>query len=835
LRSSFLDGPAIVLCLAVLLFSPCSLFAQSLSGYVLNADNEPVPYVTVFIRQLQTGTSTDHEGKYFLTLQPGIYDVVFSSVGYVTKTAQVIIRDKPVVKNIWIASSTTQLDQITVKASRRDPAYEIIQFAIKNKDKYLSQVTSSKTNVYVRAGETVDEKEKKKREEENQPEDLSAKGPPIDPFEAALKKEEARLQKINLLEMNLVLNYQYPDRYKEERTAYKAYGSRDGLFIPIFSQADFNFYHNLVDLKGIAEIPVISPLSRTSILSYKFKLEETLNEDSVIVYKIKVTPRKTGDATCRGFIYINDSTWNINRLELSLHKGGLRFYDEFLIRQTYNEISENLWIPTRQEFEYETKSGAKTFRGNTVIVYSDFQNDFPFPPKFFGNEVAITTKEAYDKDSSYWNSSRPEPLTTDQQKVVAYRDSIEAAHKNKKYLDSIQAKYNKITLGELLYNDLGFRNDSTKRNLYISSLLSTVGFEVVGGWRLGPNVRYFRQFENGQVLFNGVSFNLGLKNKDWQGGYNLWFRYNPYHLGDASIRIGRAFYSINSFDAYLNQLKISNYIVHDYVNTFHRRELFNGFYVSTELNFSNRQPLSGYDATSILNEVLDEEDALEFEGYQTLISHLQLSYTPKQKFMSEPNRKVVLGSNYPTFNMVHRKGWSNVMTSDINFDYVEFSIEQNLLLGTLGNSRYTIMAGDFINTKDLRYIDLKRFRQSDPYLYSDPLRSFQLLDTALSTTEFFVEGHYIHHFNGAMINNIPLVKKLRIQTVAGAGFMWSKESNYRHEEIFGGIERIFKLGPRRRLRIGLFGVLGQSNFAPPKADWKISFDIIDMWKREWSY
>jgi len=102
-------------------------------------------------------------------------------------------------------------------------------------------------------------------------------------------------------------------------------------------------------------------------------------------------------------------------------------------------------------------------------------------------------------------------------------------------------------------------------------------------------------------------------------------------------------------------------------------------------------------------------------------------------------------------------------------------------------------------------------------------------------TNWFVEGHYMHHFNGAIINNIPLIKKLKLRTVAGAGFMWIKGSNYRYEEIFGGVERIFKLGARRRLKIGLYGVLAQSNFTVPKTDWKISFDMIDTWKRDWSY
>jgi hypothetical protein len=39
----------------------------------------------------------------------------------------------------------------------------------------------------------------------------------------------------------------------------------------------------------------------------------------------------------------------------------------------------------------------------------------------------------------------------------------------------------------------------------------------------------------------------------------------------------------------------------------------------------------------------------------------------------------------------------------------------------------------------------------------------------------------------------------------------------------------------RRVRIGVYGILGQSNDRPPKTDFKISFDIIDTWKVDWSY
>jgi hypothetical protein len=235
----------------------------------------------------------------------------------------------------------------------------------------------------------------------------------------------------------------------------------------------------------------------------------------------------------------------------------------------------------------------------------------------------------------------------------------------------VEARFNKLTVGEVLYHGIGFRKEATKRNIYLSPLLGLINFEVIGGFRLGPFASYFRKFDNGRMLSVHGAFSLGLKNLDWNGNLGVWTRYNPYRLGDFSVRIGRTFYSVNSFDAYLNQLRISNYILHRHVDLFHRIELFNGFYVSAELGFHDRHSVQDYDRTSIINEVIREDEPLAFENYQALITSLRVAYTPGQKFMTEPNQKVVLGSRYPTFSVAHRKGWNRLLTSDIDFDYFE--------------------------------------------------------------------------------------------------------------------------------------------------------------------
>ena len=74
-----------------------------------------------------------------------------------------------------------------------------------------------------------------------------------------------------------------------------------------------------------------------------------------------------------------------------------------------------------------------------------------------------------------------------------------------------------------------------------------------------------------------------------------------------------------------------------------------------------------------------------------------------------------------------------------------------------------------------------------------------------------------------------------IRLVAGGGLLWLSEGKFRHEELFAGVERVFKQGARRRLRVGLFGVAADGNYTKPKTTYKIALDIIDTWKRDWRF
>ena len=142
----------------ILLISVSSLCAQQISGYVLTEGQAPVPYANIYITQLQSGTTADENGYYFLTLPaPGEYELIVSSLGYETQTLPVTAEDEPLRVDVFLPTSSVELEEIVVRASRKDPAYAIIQQAIDHKKEYLKSINSFRSEVYVKATELIEE------------------------------------------------------------------------------------------------------------------------------------------------------------------------------------------------------------------------------------------------------------------------------------------------------------------------------------------------------------------------------------------------------------------------------------------------------------------------------------------------------------------------------------------------------------------------------------------------------------------------------------------------------------------------------------------------------
>ena len=152
----------------LLVFFSLPVISQSVSGYVLDENNNPLPFVNIYLKyQNRQGTTTDNDGKYFMQLPNGQYTLVFSILGYEKKEVEVTItHNNDVTQNVWLKPSSVALNEMVVKAKRRDPAYEIIKQAIANKSKYLNQIDSLYYEAYIKAKESAEMTEKAKEKQE---------------------------------------------------------------------------------------------------------------------------------------------------------------------------------------------------------------------------------------------------------------------------------------------------------------------------------------------------------------------------------------------------------------------------------------------------------------------------------------------------------------------------------------------------------------------------------------------------------------------------------------------------------------------------------------------
>src|SRR5260221_7184281 len=508
-------------------------------------------------------------------------------------------------------------------------------------------------------------------------------------------------------------------------------------------------------------------------------------------------------------------------------------YDYFEVEQQYDKVNDTAWMITRQQFNYYSKMKGGRQYGQTTAVYSNFELNKNFRKGYFGTEVSTTSMEAYQKDTVFWNRIRTEPLSRRELLYSQYQDSMYKVRNTEAYLDSMDAVLNKITWPKVLFFGQIF-NDHKKERTWILPPITTV-FQPIqfGGSRINLAAAYKKKYPSKKDLSIDGAVSYGLRNNDVNGRIDLTRKYNPFNRGIYSLSAGRDFAYIFEGDAWVNMLKRSNIYLNNFFEVGHELELLNGLHLFNKFEIAFRRSVSRYqinpETDSLFGGLLANDKPVAFEPYNAFYSETRLYFTPKQPYIREPKEKNFLQGKWPTFYVKWRKGIPGIFASKIDFDYLEFGMEQKINLGVAGVTTYTIKTGDFPNKKGLRLIDYQFQRKGDPLLFLNPNRAFQSLDSTFALFHRFYQGNLVHEFNGALINKIPFLKKLRLQEIAGTGFLVAKERNLIYTELFAGLERVFKWPPNplSRFKVGIYVVSSFANTFKNPLQFKIGLTTWD--------
>ena len=808
----------------LLTFSFFSFCQRFLKGNVVDEAGGSIPFAKVYVKNdPDQRTVADANGYFEMGLLPGEYYLVLEGIGYEKREFYLGIGDLDVSKEFQLfMPKAKEIETIVISGKKTNPGREIMLKVVENRDKINPWNYPHTVDVYLKASEKIEIKQanKPKEEEEDEP-NFNTPGDSI-------------ANGMNLVEVSLSRSFSPPNKVKEIRSAYDLHGDARNLYYTTTVKSNFNFFENLLYLNDLHETPVSSPISIPGIMSYKYRLEEKYEENGKVIFKIKIIPRNSSTSTLEGYIWVVDSTWLVQKLSLTMNKGNLLIYDRFQIDQTYDHPSDTLCVLANQVLTYGVKYKNQSSNATTTAVFSNYNFKPTFNPKYFNTELAVTEKEAYERDSSFWKSNRSVVLSDDEKRFIFVKDSIKEAHNKKEYLDSVDAVFNKITFMKILWFGVEYRNRIKKEQFSFGSLATLIQPIGIGGPRIAPSLYYFKKWEDQRTWDFYTRLSYGFINRDPKGVIFSRYRFDPFHQGDVYGSISHEFDVIRGYDAITQIYRRNNFIEATQINLGIDYELTNGLYAGINLNFAERRSLKDFTFLGLADSFIPNDSAIAFSPYQAALLTLDLSYVPGQKYMREPYRKVVLGSAWPTFSISYKKGIHGLFGSDIDYDYLSFAIRQSFKLGLLGNTSYRVQTGTFITTGDVREPDLRYQRRSDPIWFSNPLFSFQGLDTTLPTMRWVHEFHFVHHDNGAILNKIPFMKKTRIGLVAGGGAMYVQEHDYQHYEILAGLERNFKLS-RRRLRVGVYGCISDGNKSNPRFDWKVSFAILDDRNMKWNF
>jgi hypothetical protein len=368
----------------------------------------------------------------------------------------------------------------------------------------------------------------------------------------------------------------------------------------------------------------------------------------------------------------------------------------------------------------------------------------------------------------------------------------------------------------------------------ITTLVQPIAF---GGARLKLAAAYRKTYRDRKTFHWDAELSYGFRNRDVNGSVGLQRKYNPFNSGQFSLRGGRNFEFIYPGDAWVNVLKRSNIYLNTSLEAGHELQLFNGVHLMNNFEVAFRRSVAnfkvGNNADSLFG--IPNEPAVDFQPYNAAYNEVKLYLTPGLRYVREPFEKIFLGSKFPTFYIIWRKGVPRLFKSEIDFDYLELGLIQNINLGVAGITNYVLKTGDFVNTRNLRIIDYKFMRRGDPLFFQNPRSNFQALDSTFPVFDRYFQGNLVHEFNGALVNKIPFFKKLRVTEVAGGGLLIAPERSLRYAEFFAGLERVFKwpFNPLARVKLGFYVVTSVANKFNNPVQFKLGFTTWDRFRNRW--
>ena len=367
-------------------------------------------------------------------------------------------------------------------------------------------------------------------------------------------------------------------------------------------------------------------------------------------------------------------------------------------------------------------------------------------PEVVRDYTMIIDSMAFKKNTQFWDSIRPIPLTsTETKRSLDFKmDSIKAVRKS----DTASAAVFGKTLGGLIFGKT-FTLSKNWRLKYPSPLIN-FNFNTVEGFNLDIPIELQYRLKGSTVFNIKPEIRYGFSSERFSAATSFCYYFiNTFHKKTyLKFNVGRQIRQFNPEEAifpFFNTLTTllgrKNYMKvyqNDIAALEYKTYLSDKLRLKTSIGWAERSPL--YNQTNFSwikskdrpytpNAPLNIETInSDFNTHQAVLLGLKMEYHPVVKYRKYNGVKEPMLNLFPLLIFEYNGGLKNVMGSDVGFHRVEASF-QHQLEGYRRTLNFRAFGGNTFAEKNLSFIDYKHFNGNRIAVdISDPMNSYRLLD-----------------------------------------------------------------------------------------------------------
>ncbi|MEI8204282.1 MAG: DUF5686 family protein [Bacteroidota bacterium] len=765
-------------------------------GKIIDAKtNEPVPFVNVFFKEKNIGTTSSFEGIFALETKNASDTIETSLVGYIPQKIK-IKRNTYQEINIQLVPSMYALNEVVIQYEE-NPAEVLLKKVIKNKEKNdIKGLDAYQYEVYNKIqfdANNITERFKNNRL--------------LHPFkfifnnmDTSIINGKTYLPAMISEAISDVYYRKSPKASIEIIKGSKISGLKDASISQFLGDMyqKVDIYDNYIML---FEKNFVSPAANFGTLFYKYYLTDSTFIDNQWCYKIMFKPRRPQELTFAGEMWIHDTSFAVKEVDMRIMKDvNINFINDIVVKQKYTLTNYGQWMLSKDQLivDFNLVLNIKNtlgLYGTKTASYRDFVFNQPKPDKFYNVDSKIITEEdAMQRTDDYWKTMRHDTLNKNEKGIYAMVDSVQSTPIYNTYVNVLRILFTG-------YLHLG--------NIEIGNYVTMYSFNSNEGSRFRLSVRTSNDFSKKIKYSAYVAYGTRDLTYKYGGGLLYIFNKNPrrtlalnYKFDTEQLGESEMAFRTDNIAASLLRRNPSNKLtlVREYKSIL-ENEWHIGFMNTLQINHREIFPL-GKTAFEF-----NQADGINTKkNITTSEIELDTRFAKKEKFLTGAFNRTSLGTPFPVIEIKYVKGFSKVFNSDYDYHKLQIGIKQWIYVGTFGWSKYIIEAGQIWGK--LPYSLLKLHEGNESLSFDE--YSFNLMNYYEFVSDRYFSAYFTHHFDGLFLNKIPLMRKLKWREVAYAkgviGTLSKENKNFSvfpanqlytleqpYYEAGVGIENIFKI------------------------------------------